>query len=194
MTYAPPTDKDADVELNSEQPPVTIHQSAFQVDLEEEISEEVLLDEEVGVIPEYTFMASAHFSSKPSRSKSSYDFGSSSSTTPDGDSNSKHQEDDATTKPGSSTHPHSPKSPSQHSDSDSESSAGDYVDPFALLEIRTNISDTMQKVASVETSVMELNSMMDQKVFGLDSKLDAILQTLSQQLGPSFAEREAHLD
>ena len=35
---------------------------------------------------------------------------------------------------------------------------------------------------------------MDQKVTGLDSKLHAILQSLSQQSEPSVAEREAHLD
>ena len=35
---------------------------------------------------------------------------------------------------------------------------------------------------------------MDQKVSGLDSKLDAILQPISQQSGPSVAEREAQLD
>ena len=41
---------------------------------------------------------------------------------------------------------------------------------------------------------MELNSRLDQKVSRLDSKLDAILRTLSQQSRPSVAEREAHLD
>ena len=35
---------------------------------------------------------------------------------------------------------------------------------------------------------------MDQKVSGLDSKLDVILQYISQQSGPSVAEREAQLD
>ena len=102
---------DEDVELTSKQPPVTTHQCAFQIYPEEEIFKEVMLDDESRVIPEYTFKASTHFSSKPSGSKSIYDFRSSSSTTPGGGSNSKHQEDDATTKPSPSTQHLSHKSP-----------------------------------------------------------------------------------
>lgn len=153
-----------------------------------------MLEDEEKIILEYNFMTLAYFVSKPSTSKSSYDFGSSYSTTLDNGSKTKHQEDDVATNPGPSTHPSSDQCHLQHSDSDSESSAGDYVDPFALLKILTNVSDTMQKLAYVETSVTELNSKLDQKVSGLDSKLDAILHSLSQQSGPSVAEREAHLD
>ena len=51
-----------------------------------------------------------------------------------------------------------------------------------------------RKVASIETYVTKLNTKMDQKVSGLDSKLDVIHQSLSQQSGPSVAEREAQLD
>ena len=84
-------------------------------------------------------------------------------------------EDDVATKPGPSTNISSHQAPTHDSDSDSKSSAGDYIDPFALIEIQTNVSDTMKKVSCIETSFTELNTKLDQKVFGLDSKLDVIL-------------------
>lgn len=170
--------------------PITTCQIVFHTDPEEEISEEIMQDEDAKTLPDAHLMTSVHYQSKASASKSAYDFGSSSSTTPDGFSNSKLQEDDAATKPGPSTNPSFNQSPPQHSDFDSESSAGDYVDPFALLEIRIHVSDTMLKVSSVESSVTEINTKLDQKVSGLD----AILRSLSQQSGPSAAEREAQLD
>lgn len=52
---------------------------------------------------------------------------------------------------------------------------GDYIEPFALLEIQTIMSDMMKKVSLIERSVTELTTKMDQKVSGLDTKLDAIL-------------------
>ena len=152
-----------------------------------------MLDDEAKSIPTTTFMTSKHFQSKSSASKSAYDFGSSSSTTPDATLNSKMSKDDDATKPSPSTNISS-KAPPNNSYFDSESSAGEYIDPFSLLEIQTNVSDTMQKVASIETSVTNLNTKMDQKVSGLDSKLDVILQSLSQHFGPFVAEREAQLD
>ena len=89
LPYVLPIDNDADAELTSEQPTVTTYQGDFQIDPEEEISEEVMLEDEAKIIPEYNFISSTHFVSKPSTSKSAYDFGSSSSTTPDGGSKSK---------------------------------------------------------------------------------------------------------
>lgn len=49
----------------------------------------------------------------------------------------------------------------------------------------------MKKVSSIETSVIELNTKLDQKVSIQDSKLDAIIQSLSNRSGPSIVEREA---
>ncbi|XP_023753322.1 uncharacterized protein LOC111901670 [Lactuca sativa] len=189
-----PTNAEANDALTSTQPPITAHQSAFHIDPEEEIFEEVMLEDDATKILDAHLMTSIHYQSKASVSKAAFDFGTSSTSTLDDGSNCHHQEDNDAIKPGpfptSDTH----QPPPQQSDSDSESSIGDHVDPFALLEIRTNVSDTMAKVSSVETSVTELNLKLDQKVSGIDSKLDTILQSLSRQSGPSSAEREAHLD
>lgn len=83
------------------------------------------------------FMSSDWFQSKPSSSKTAFDFGTSSSTTPNDDLNSniKKHEDDATTQPGPSTNPSSHQEKPQHINLDYESSAGYYIDPFALFEI-----------------------------------------------------------
>ena len=51
----------------------------------------------------------------------------------------------------------------------------------------------MKKVTTLETNVAELNSKIDKKVSWLDSKLDVILQSLSNQSGPSVDVRESLL-
>ena len=63
-----------------------------------------MLTDEGKSVPDPNLMSSIHLQSKPSTSKSAFDFGSSYSTTPDGGSSSKVHEDDATTKHGSSTY------------------------------------------------------------------------------------------
>lgn len=155
-----------------------------------------MLNDEGKTVPDTNFMSSVHFQSKPSSSKSAFDFGSSSSTTPDGGSNSniKVHEDYATTQPGPSTNPSFHKTKSHHSNSDTRSSAGDYIDPFAIIKMKTNVLDTMKKVSLTESSVTELNTKLNQKVFRLDSKHDAIIHSPSHQSRPTAAEREVQLD
>lgn len=88
------------------------------------------------------------------------------------------------------------KNKSRDSTSNTRSFAGNYVDQFALLEIRDSISGTMKKVNAIEAFVDGLNTRLDVKVFGLDSKLDAILNSLSttKPSRPTTAVREAQLD
>ena len=102
-----------------------------------------------------------HYQSKASASNSAFDFESSSTTTPDDGSNSNTQEDDDATKLDPSLNLDAHQPPLQQSDSDSESSVGDHVNPFVLLEIHNNVLYTMDKVSSVETSVAELKKYQD---------------------------------
>ncbi|CAH1446996.1 unnamed protein product [Lactuca virosa] len=57
------------------------------------------------------------------------------------------------------------------------------------LNIPAQTTDPQQET----TLISGLNSKLDEKVFGLDSKLDAILKALSKanNFGPTMAEREA---
>lgn len=48
------------------------------------------------------------------------------------------------------------------------------------MDIQVNVSDAMKKVHTLETLEASLNSKIDEKVFGLDSKLEAILSSLSE--------------
>lgn len=54
----------------------------------------------------------------------------------------------------------------------------------------------MNKVDTIEKTIAEINTMIDEKVSGLDSKLDAIHQSLSQtnRSRPTIDEQESHLD
>lgn len=54
----------------------------------------------------------------------------------------------------------------------------------------------MKKVDAIETYVDRLNAKMDEKVSGLDSKLNVILNILfeTNKSGPTTAEKEAQLD
>ena len=176
LPYVAPTDTDVDKELASKQAPVNSHNNLIQTDTDEELSEEVMLNDDGNIVPDTHFMSSVKFLSNPSSSKSAFDFRSSFST-PDGDDNSniKMQEDDAATNPGPYKNPTSHKEKPQHSNSVTGSSAGDYINLFALLKIHTNVSNTMKKVSCIETSVTELNTKIDQKVSRLDSKLDVII-------------------
>lgn len=54
------------------------------------------------------------------------------------------------------------------STSDTGSSAGNYIDPFALLEIHSNVSDTITKVNTLEALVAGNNTKTDDEVFGID--------------------------
>ena len=111
IPYVPPTDDDVDQELALEQPPITTHTNVFQTDPDEELSEEDMLSDEVKSVPDTHFMSSVRLQSKPSTSKSAFDFRSSSSTTTDGELNSKMHEDDVETKPGTSTNTSSRQAP-----------------------------------------------------------------------------------
>lgn len=62
---------------------------------------------------------------------------------------------------------------------DTGSSTGNYVDPFALMELQDNVSVAVSKVESLHKSVAQLDSKLDAKVSGLNTKLDAILKSLS---------------
>lgn len=110
LLYVPPTDTDVDNELASKQSLVNPHNNLIQTDTNEELSVEVMLIDDGNTISDTQFMSSAKFLSRPSSSKSAFDFRSSSST-PDGDDNSniKMKEDDAATHPGPSTNPTSHK-------------------------------------------------------------------------------------
>ena len=103
LQYVPATDDDADRELASKQPPITTHTDIFQTDPDEELSKEIMFTDEGKSVPDPHFMASIHFQSKPSTSKSAFDFRSSSLSTPHGGFNSNLHEDDFATKPGPST-------------------------------------------------------------------------------------------
>lgn len=124
LPYVPPTDADVDNELASEQPLVNPQNNFIQTNLDEELSKEIMLIDEGKTVPDPNFMSSVRFQSKPSSSKTAFDFGSSSSTTPNDESNSniKLHEDDATTQPSPSINPSSHQAKPQHSNSDSESS------------------------------------------------------------------------
>lgn len=90
---------------------------------------------------------------------------------------------------------------SRNSTSNTRSSVGNYVDPFALLELWDNVSITMKKVDAIKTFVVGLNNKIDVKVSGievsgLESKLDAILLSLSTatKSEPTNAKREVQLN
>ena len=97
LPYIPPIDADVDKELDSEQPPVNPNNNFIQINLDEEISEEIMLTDEGKMVPDPNFMSSVRLQSKPSSSNTAFDFGKSSSTTPNDDSKSniKLNEDDA---------------------------------------------------------------------------------------------------
>lgn len=79
---------------------------------------------------------------------------------------------------------------SRNSTSDTGSSAGNYDDPFVLLELRHKISTTIKKVELIETSIAGLDAKVDAKVSSLDSKLDAIFLSLSEVKKASPSEEE----
>ena len=140
------------------------------------------------------------FSSMPSSTKSAFNFGLSSSN-PDVETESppKHHDDAATNKPDSSkpqVNLKPKKAKPQDSTSDTGYSTGNYIDLFALLDILENVSDTINNVDTIEKTIAEINTMIDEKVSGLDSKLDASHQSLSQtnKSRPTIAEQESHLD
>ena len=149
-----------------------------------------MFDEEGATIATTSILPAHKFQYKASSSKSTLDFGSSSST-PDTESSLK-LHDDAATKPDPSVQPDNP----DHNDSSdsTRSLAGKHIDPLALLEIQENVFRTMKKVETIEASVSRVNSNIEEKVSKLDSKLDTIIQSLSNQSQPSIAKREAQLD
>ena len=58
LPYVPPTDDDADRELDSEKPPITTHTNIFQTNPDEELSEEIMLTDEAKSVPDPKFMSS----------------------------------------------------------------------------------------------------------------------------------------
>lgn len=147
--------------------------------------------------PVFSFL----FPSNPSSSRPYFDFGLSSSSSEPVDEEIKiddqfqtHLRDEtkSTPKPDNTTTANKPspseppvnqgahQTKSRNSTSDTRSSVGNYVDPFAFLELWENVSITMKKVDAIKTFVASINTKIDAKVYGLESKLDAILLTLSK--------------
>lgn len=184
-----PTDGEADQEHTTGETQATNQATQFTPS-DEEISEEMLFDEEGVNVIITPFRTSQQFQSKAASSKSAFDFGSSSST-PETESTPK-LKDDATIKLGPSTQ-HADQE-HDHSGDSTGSSACNHIDPFALVEIQNNISLTMQTVNTIEASVSGLNNKLEEKVSGLDSILDFILSSINKQSEPSTTEREAQLD
>lgn len=96
--------------------------------------------------------------------------------------------DDQTTNDASPSEPHmnqtNDKAKFESSTSDMGSSVKNFVDPFALLELRDNFSAVVSKVESSNKSFTQLDSKLDAKVFGLNTKLDVILLSLSKVTKP----------
>ena len=199
MPFVIPNNDETYLEFASRATPKSPHYDTFHSDLYEELSEDVVFNEDGTIVANTLVLPFVRFQSKPSSSNSTFDFGSSTST-PDAEREStpKLHDDVSTNKPGPSEPPVNlkpAKNKLQDSTSYTGSSAGNYIDSFALLEIQSNVFDTMKKVDTIETTMAGLNSKIDEKAFRLESKLDAILQSLSEvnKSWPTTAEREAQL-
>nr|KAJ0216936.1 hypothetical protein LSAT_V11C300102220 [Lactuca sativa] len=193
LPFVSPIDELVDLELTSGETPKSPPHAPNPSASDDEVSKEVLLPTNVTHVIDTNVFSSAQLHIKPSSSKPAFEFESSSSTQHDSESTQKLY-DDSTNKPGPSVTPESPKHTPQPSNSDNGSPARNRIDPFARLDIQSSVADTMKKVTTLETFVAELNNKIDAKVFEMDSKIDAILKSLSTQSEPSVAEREAQLD
>lgn len=195
--YTAPSDDVIDLDFTSRETTKTPHHTSIHSTSDDKLPEEVLLNYDGENVVDTHVLPFVRFHSKPPSSKSSFDFRSSSSTHGNvSESTQKIHDDAATNKLGSSVllvNPEPHKNNLQNSNSDTRSSAWNYIDTFALVEIHSNVSDTMKKVNSLEESVVGLNSKIDDKVSGLDSKLDAILKSLSEvnTSVPTIVECEA---
>lgn len=168
------TDEEAAQELTTGETPPSPNNNFGQTDPDEEHSDEVMFDEEGENVVVTPILPSYKFLSKAMSSKSAFDFGSSSLALESESTPKLH--DDVVTKPGPSNYPVNPDH--NHSNDSTSSLAGKHIDPFSLLDIQANVFDTMKKVDTIEAYVSGINSMLDEKFSGLDSKLDVILHSL----------------
>lgn len=76
---------------------------------------------------------------------------------------------------------------SESSTSDIGSSDENISNPFALLELWDNVAASVSKVDSLDKTIAQLDSKIDQKVTNLESKLELIFKSLSEikDVGPS---------
>ena len=199
----------------SDEPPDSTHHEALHPDPNEEHSTEFMFDDDSASVATPPVFSSFHALQKPSSSRPIYDFVllSTSLDLVDEEFHIDNQVQNTLGGAIKSNPPkqtieknHTPleplinksgkKSKSQSSTSDNEASAKNLVDPFFVLELRDKISAIISKVEFLDKLFAMLDSKIDAKVSSLETKPDAILQSLSEvkKVGPTDAEMVEQLD
>ena len=80
MPFVTPNNDETDLEFASGETPKSAHHDTFHSDPDEELSEVVMFSEDGTNVVDTPMLPFVQFQSKPSSSKSAYDFGSSSSS------------------------------------------------------------------------------------------------------------------
>lgn len=171
MPFATPIDEITDLQFASGETLKLAHHDSMHLDPNEEHSDKVLFDDLSAFISVLPRLASFFVASKPSSSIQDFNFGLSSSSSElvheeiqvdnpqthlgaNIESTPKQDTTATTTKPNPTSDTLETQQVdryvSQTSTLDTRSSAGNFVDPFGILELRDNVSDTMKKIGAID--------------------------------------------